>query len=54
MVGEAEAEAVLIRVNPEFPECEHELSGDAKFIGLCEGAVEAMRGIDDAASAVIK
>ena len=42
----AGARVTLVRVNPEYPLCEHELPRGVDFVPLMEGALEATRAID--------
>ena len=44
--GEAEASVTLIRVNPKYPESEHELDPSIYFIPLMEGGLEACEAIE--------
>jgi hypothetical protein len=44
--GVGAQQVTLIRVNPEYPLCEHALSPGVAFIPLLEGALEATQAID--------
>ena len=42
----AGARVTVVRVNPKYPLCEHELPSGVEFVPLLEGALEATRAIN--------